>query len=1511
MHPLTLPIVLASSTLLAMVPPGGQAPADAKDAPKEPAKPAYAVKPLPGFEWDLWAQEPLVQDPVSFAIDDRGNLFLAESFRQEKGVEDNRSSKFWLEDDLQLQSVADRLRMYEKWASKRDGGMDYYRREEDRITKLWAPEDEDDRPGKATPFSGPLNDPLDGTGAGVLCVGGDVWYTCIPNLWRFRDTKGTGVADVREKVFEGFGVRVALRGHDMHGLAMGPDGRIYWSLGDRGYNVRTKEGKVLARPFTGAVFRCEPDGSRMEIFAHSLRNPQELAFNRWGDLFTGDNNSDAGDRARIVYVMEGGETGWDMNYQTLEGSNQRGPWSQEHTWWKWDAADKARPAWNLPPIEHLSDGPSGIVFYPGVGLPERYKDHFFLCDFLGGDEYSQVLSFAVEPDGAGYKVIDAHPFLQEVLPTDVDFGWDGRMYVSDWSNGWYSDRTGQVFRVWHPTEVEDVNIVTARNVVREGFAGQPDALLLQLLAHPDIRIRQRAHLELANRGPKALAAVASIAGDAGAQLTQRWHALYALGVAARRAADAGKPNAAAEAAVAGALGDADAQLRRLAARLCGDARIAAGGAKLVDLLTDEDMAVRAQACIALGKLKRVEAMPNIAAVAWENEDKDPFLRHAAMMGILGMDNADKVHELAADPFAQNRMIAVLAMRRMHDPQLARLLNDPDLRVATEAARAINDLPIDEATPALAGLAAKFAPDEKAIEQAAALAKAATPWKRQLWKDRKGFKAADLLTSDLWGTKADREEFGDEAIGYAKAGNDYVQRVMGTFTAPVAGDYVFAIASDDDSVLLVAPDGDAVHAKPVAKVDNYVDPGNWESQEGQKATVHLEAGAKAYVEGRAFQGGGGNHLAVGVVHPDGKVERPIGGYTGDMSAMPLLRRVVNANVRLGTPACAAALAEMARNPVLPPLARLEAIEGLAEFMSPAPRDRVNGHWRPVDGSKRDEAAYLGVLKQKLPSLAASGPAAVRTVARELASKRAVPMDSGAAFAAIGDATKPSAERVACLQQLAQDKDAKLAAAIDVAMRSDDARLRAAARTILARVDAARGMSALNEAMATGTVPERQAAVVAFGGLAGPQADAVLEGLVAKLLDGSLQPALAVDVMEAAATRPALAAKVGAYRDGLASKDKLAPWLLCLDGGDAERGRQVVNYNSAAQCLRCHMIEGTGGHAAPGLAGVAGRYDRKGLLASLIDPNAVVAQGFGPVSATPGHHAASSTPRSNPSTRPSPFRSARQPAHGPHTLSMAPRSAPSTMPSPVRSAPTGAHASGTPSRLTSDAPARISQRSLMPSASQSLPKRTKRIAPPSVAAPASKGAPTATTSRQPSSALPAIAIGARAQPPLRSKVHASPFEVRPGRVATTTRSRSTATAPPHRVRVAGAWGRSVAARFHWPPERWKTKAEPASAPVDWSYGAPTTTASPRTATAVPMLAGPVVAGARRTGVDHWPFAPRSKTYAAPTSVPSVPGSYGAPTTIVLPSVATERPNELEATRAGAPSTAVRAQPDAPRS
>ena len=102
---------------------------------------------------------------------------------------------------------------------------------------------------------------------------------------------------------------------------------------------------------------------------------------------------------------------------------------------------------------------------------------------------------------------DAHQFVKEVLCTDNYFGWDGQMYVSDWSNEWESDRTGQILTLSDPTRVEEVNIRVAQNSVRTDAKKDPTDLILQLVAR----------LELARRGTnmnKALSGIAMHADDA-------------------------------------------------------------------------------------------------------------------------------------------------------------------------------------------------------------------------------------------------------------------------------------------------------------------------------------------------------------------------------------------------------------------------------------------------------------------------------------------------------------------------------------------------------------------------------------------------------------------------------------------------------------------------------------------------------------------------------------------------------------------------------------------------------------------------------------------------------------------------------------------------------------------------------------------------------------------------------------------------------------------------------------
>ncbi len=299
--------------------------------PEQAIDPLAGVQAVEGVSCRLWASTPMVMDPVSFCIDEQGRVLVAESFRQEHGVEDNRSQPYWLLDDLAAQTVEDRLAKYQKWAHKRENGMNWYTEKEDRIRRV-EDTDHDGIADTVTIFADGFDEPLDGTGAGLITRDGMVWYTCIPHLWQLQDDDDDGVADQRTSLHSGFGVRDALRGHDMHGLVWGPDGRLYWSIGDRGYNVVSKEGQRFADPRAGAVFRCEPDGSNLEVFYYGLRNPQELAFDRYGYLFTGDNNSDAGDKARMTYIAEGGQTGWEMNYQSVDGENVRGPWVQEGLW---------------------------------------------------------------------------------------------------------------------------------------------------------------------------------------------------------------------------------------------------------------------------------------------------------------------------------------------------------------------------------------------------------------------------------------------------------------------------------------------------------------------------------------------------------------------------------------------------------------------------------------------------------------------------------------------------------------------------------------------------------------------------------------------------------------------------------------------------------------------------------------------------------------------------------------------------------------------------------------------------------------------------------------------------------------------------------------------------------------------------------------------------------------------------------------------------------------------------
>ena len=178
-----------------------------------------------------------VKNATSICLDDQGRVYVAETYRWRKGIEDNRDHTYWIMDDLAAQTVEDRSRLYRKWEDKFQDEQ-YFTRFSDRVVRL---EDTngDGRANRMTEFAGNFRQDVDGPAIGLLHGPKGVYLTSIPHLWLLRDNDDDGTADTRRSLQDGFGVKNSLSGHDLHGLVWGPDGKLYFSMGDRGFHCKT------------------------------------------------------------------------------------------------------------------------------------------------------------------------------------------------------------------------------------------------------------------------------------------------------------------------------------------------------------------------------------------------------------------------------------------------------------------------------------------------------------------------------------------------------------------------------------------------------------------------------------------------------------------------------------------------------------------------------------------------------------------------------------------------------------------------------------------------------------------------------------------------------------------------------------------------------------------------------------------------------------------------------------------------------------------------------------------------------------------------------------------------------------------------------------------------------------------------------------------------------------------------------------------------------------------------
>lgn len=669
-------------------------------ATEEPMLAISRMRLPPGLVAKLWAAEPMLANPVAFTLDEKGRVFVSETHRYRTSVIDIRDIMWMLEDELANRNQADFLATLRKHYGEK--GLAELSKESE-IVRLLEDTDGDGRADKSSIYADDFRTPLDGIASGVLARRGEVWFTNIPSLWKFT---GKDKAETRTEVHRGFGVRFNYTGHDFHGLALGPDGRLYFSIGDRGAAVTNQEGRLLDVPDTGSVMRMWPDGSGLEVFAVGLRNPQELVFNEYGDLFTGDNDSDQGEEERLVHVVEGADHGWRIGYQ-FAPRGRGGPWNEEALW---APRRHGQPAYIVPGVCSIEDGPSGLTYYPGTGLTPEFSGRIFLTHFKGAISNSGIFTYKLRPDGASYAVEDADPFLTGALPTDVEFGPDGRLYYSDWAEGWPKSRRGRIYAIADPAHENDPLTKSTQALIASDFTGKSADELAQLLGHPDWRVRLEAQYELAGRGTASVPTALAVLGRVDERPLARRHALWALGQIARR-----------HRAVGGHIlkhtADGDAEIRAQAASLAGEVGTTSAPDLLVPLLRDPSARVRFFAALSLAKLKHAAATPALLEAARTNDDADAHLRHALVMGLAGCATPAQLAATARDSSSAVRLAAILALRRQGATEITAFLRDPDPLLVREAALAIADAPIEDAFPALAEFIAAPVADEATMFRA--------------------------------------------------------------------------------------------------------------------------------------------------------------------------------------------------------------------------------------------------------------------------------------------------------------------------------------------------------------------------------------------------------------------------------------------------------------------------------------------------------------------------------------------------------------------------------------------------------------------------------------------------------------------------------------------------------------------------------------------------------------------------------------------------------------------------
>ena len=210
-----------------------------RSTPTKPADSLAKFSLVDGFEIELAANEPLVVDPVSMAFDEFGRLFVICM----RGYSEHRDDK--------LGSV----RLLED--TDNDGVFD-----------------------QSIEYIGQLTWPT-----ALACYDGGIFVGAAPDIWYFKDTDSDGKADVKEKLFTGFGHQ-NVQGM-LNSFRWGLDNRLYGASGTNGGQVQSV-GEGSSVPLRGKDFSFSP--AARDLRPESGGAQHGATFDRWGNRYVCSNS---------------------------------------------------------------------------------------------------------------------------------------------------------------------------------------------------------------------------------------------------------------------------------------------------------------------------------------------------------------------------------------------------------------------------------------------------------------------------------------------------------------------------------------------------------------------------------------------------------------------------------------------------------------------------------------------------------------------------------------------------------------------------------------------------------------------------------------------------------------------------------------------------------------------------------------------------------------------------------------------------------------------------------------------------------------------------------------------------------------------------------------------------------------------------------------------------------------------------------------------------------------------